>query len=85
MGDLNSVLANASETSHPTVTAEVEKIATDTNHPMHAGYHRGDKSVMDYLDRLYAHHYGGEKLTISEGFSSETSKGGNRDDIRTIM
>jgi hypothetical protein len=35
------------------VKTELMTISTDPLHPMHLGYHRGDRSVMDHIDTLY--------------------------------
>jgi hypothetical protein len=48
------------------VRAEVAAIATDTNHPMHFGYHRGDASVMKHIDSLYQKAVGTAPVQIDQ-------------------
>lgn len=51
------------------VRSEVAKIATDTTHPMHAGYTRRDPKVMQYIDELYRKAYGSDPVEIGQGIT----------------
>lgn len=51
--------------------AEVEKISTDRNNPMYAGYHSGHKPVMDYVQGLYEKSAGTAPIHIgAEGINT---------------
>lgn len=50
------------------VRAELAKIMSDRTHPMHEGYHRGDKKVMEHIDGLYKKAYGTGTVDVSSGF-----------------
>lgn len=40
-------------------TTEYAMIMSDPTHPMHAGYRRGEKSVMDHIEKMYRDAYPG--------------------------
>lgn len=46
------------------VKAEVAKIMSDKNHPDHAGYWRGDKTVIAKIDEMYRKAYGNAPVAI---------------------
>lgn len=47
----------ATQSAGEAAKAEHARIATDSTHPMFAGYRRGDSQVMTYLDEMYRKAY----------------------------
>lgn len=48
------------------VRAELAKIMTDPQHPQHAGWKRGDKAALAYVDELYKQAYGSGPVPVGE-------------------
>lgn len=46
------------------VRAEVADIMSNPNNPKHAGYHRNEPAVMQYIDELYKKAYGTEQVSL---------------------
>ena len=54
------------------VRQELTRIIGDPTHPMHAGYARGERQVMDHIEGMYTHAYGGSPAPVETGRSLTT-------------
>jgi hypothetical protein len=81
---LSAPVQNPSTPSNPAqeaVAAEHKDIAGNPHNPRHAGYLRGEKSVMDHLEKIYQGAYPGT-APIDEGVSVTT---GGPDDVSPAL
>jgi hypothetical protein len=62
----------ASTPAGEAATAELSKIMSDTTHPHHDGYRRGDQKALDYVRDVYRKAYGTKQVELGEGLRVTT-------------